>query len=428
MSFVFKPSRIVEGKRVRSDLFSGRYAVIKGGRLVTVGLNTPDRETAEKRLRDIVIEKHREKAGIVASSAVRETATAPFHKLLAAYQTDLQSLGRVGKHVHDTMQRLRRVFAETRWRAVGDIHPDRFIAWRATLTCSAKTKKEYQISLNAFLNWLVDTDRLERNPLAKVGVVETRGKQVREARAFTEAELVRLFAIAGDRLLAYQTLLYTAQRYKEVRALVWGDLHFDGPEPYALFRASTTKDKDKRAVPLKRELADGLLAMRPVDHHADKRLFWWRWPTYDILRGDLKKAGIEHRDALGRVVHFHSFRKTWQTLGVRSGVNQRSAQEILGHSDANMTAQVYTDVPGLALHDEIAKFPWISNEKPNSQYDSQKVRNSGQVLSLAGIVAQLSELLKATGTEGISHSLASNGTSVPFDKKAARAGIEPVTK
>jgi len=202
----------------------------------------------------------------------------------------------------------------------------------------------------------------------------------------------------------------------------------EGPEPYALFRASTMKDKDKRAVPLKRELADGLLAMRPIDAQADKRVFWWRWPTYDILRSDLKKAGIEHKDALGHVVHFHSFRKTWQTLGVRSGVNQRSAQEILGHSDANMTAQVYTDVAGLALHDEIAKFPWISPEKPNSQYDSQKVGNSGPVVSLAGIVSQLAELLKATGTEGLSHAVASPGASSQILEMAARAGIEPATK
>jgi hypothetical protein len=44
-------------------------------------------------------------------------------------------------------------------------------------------------------------------------------------------------------------------------------------------------------------------------------------------------------------VHFHSFRKTWQTLGAGHGVNQRAAQEILGHSDPSPTANVYTDIP-----------------------------------------------------------------------------------
>jgi integrase len=97
--------------------------------------------------------------------------------------------------------------------------------------------------------------------------------------------------------------------------------------------------------------------MKPADVEPTQRVFWWSWPTYDILIADLKRAGIERKDGLGRVVHFHSFRKTMQSLGVRYGVNQRAAQEILGHSDANLTAQSYTDVASLQLHDEIAKLP-----------------------------------------------------------------------
>lgn len=147
-------------------------------------------------------------------------------------------------------------------------------------------------------------------PDCKGAAGRTRGKQVRQYRPFTEAELGRLFAIAGKRLLAYQTLLYTGQRKSEVRALVWGDLHLDGEQPYALFREGTMKDKDKRAVPLRKELADALRAARLPNVDPARKVFWFAWPTYDILRGDLKRAGIERKDALGRVVHFHSFRKT----------------------------------------------------------------------------------------------------------------------
>jgi hypothetical protein len=42
IEFIFRPSRTVAGKRMVSRLFSGRYAVDKGAKLVTVGLNTPD--------------------------------------------------------------------------------------------------------------------------------------------------------------------------------------------------------------------------------------------------------------------------------------------------------------------------------------------------------------------------------------------------
>jgi hypothetical protein len=62
-----------------------------------------------------------------------------------------------------------------------------------------------------------------------------------------------------------------------------------------------------------------------------KPIFWFRWPTYDILRGDLKRARIERIDALGRTVHFHSFRKTWQTLGVRYGIKANVTTARISH-------------------------------------------------------------------------------------------------
>ncbi len=428
IEFIFRPSRSVAGKRVVSRLFSGRYAVEKGAKLVTVGLNTPDREIARKRLREIVLEKQREQEGIIAPKAVRTAAAAGLSALIDEYEADLKGRELDEKHVHDTVTRLRRITSENGWRILSDIRPHAFAQWRAGLTCSAKTKKEYQISAGAFLNWLVKTERLLSNPLAKLDTVDVRGKQVRTSRAFTEDELPRLLAVAGKRRLAYLTLLYTGQRKSEVRALVWGDLHLDGAQPYALFRESTTKDKDKRAVPLRRELADELRRAKPEDVSPTKRVFWFAWPTYDILRGDLKRAKIERKDGLGRVVHFHSFRKTWQTLGVRYGINQRAAQEVLGHSDANLTAKVYTDVPALALHDEIAKLPWIPEPGNHSQIHSQETGVPGPVESLVDILRQLQVLSEATGTEGISHFSAPGGVSGQILKMAARAGIEPATK
>jgi integrase len=321
IEFVFRPSRTVAGKRVVSRLFSGRYAVDKGAKPVTVRLNTPDREIARKRLREVVLEKQREQEGIIAPKAVRVAAVTALSGLIDEYESDLMGRELAEKHIHDTVTRLRRMATENGWRVLGDIRPHTFTQWRAGLKCSAKTKKEYQISAGAFLNWLVKTERMLVNPLAKLDLVDVRGKQVRTSRAFTEDELRRLLAIAGKCRLAYLTLLYTGQRKSEVRALVWGDLHLDGEQPYALFREGTTKDKDKRAVPLRLELADELRRAMPEDVSPTRRVFWFAWPTYDILRGDLKRAKIERKDGLGRVVHFHSFRKTWQTLGVRYGIN-----------------------------------------------------------------------------------------------------------
>ena len=426
IEFVFRPSRVIDGKRTLLRVFSGRYALARGDKPKTVCLNTPDREIARKRLRAIVLEKQREQEGIIAPKAVRVAATTPLGELIGDYETDLKGRGLDDRHVHDTIARLRRMVADTGWRALNDIRPDAFVRWRASLTCSAKTVKEYQTSAAAFLNWLVRVDRLAVNPLAKIDKIDARGKQVREPRAFTEDELRRLFAVAGRRLPAYLVLLYTGQRKEEVRSLVWGDLHLDEVQPYVLVRESTTKDKDKRAVPLHRDLAALLREMRPSHATATTSVFFGRFPTYESLRADLEKAGIPHTDDLGRVVHFHAFRKTWQTLGVRYGINQRAAQEVLGHSDPALTARAYTDVAALALHSEIAKLPWISGSDSHSQRHAQESGNPGLPASLCVLEGTSDQTPQVTVDGLLSPFLTLSGTSGQRREMVVGTGFEPV--
>lgn len=352
--YVYRPLR--NGKRAR--LYCGRYTLARGERPQTVYLGTPDKTVARKRLRDIIIEAQREAEGILAPKSQREAAIAPLSELLADYVADLRALGRDPQYIHDTEQRISRILRETGWTRLKDIRADQFVKWRATLKIAAKTVKDYQAAIVAWLNWLARINRIAVNPLGKLATVETRGKQVRLARAFTAEELLRLFAASPKRCLIYQTMTYTGQRRGEVRSLVWGDLHLDEVQPYALFRVEEMKDKDKRAIPLHPRLAVALRAAKPVNAKPETPVFTF-FPHHKTLMADLKRAGIERRDALGRVVHFHSFRKTFQTLGVKHGINQRAAQELLGHSDANLTAKVYTDVPAIGLHGEVAKLPWI---------------------------------------------------------------------
>jgi integrase len=362
---VFRPSRRVGGRRVRSRLFSGRYSLARGEKPVTVSLDTPDEQVARKRLRDLIVEKQREAVGRISPRAIRETLATPLPELLVEYEAYLRSCDLSAGYLRDTIRRIERIVHEAGWKFVGDVRPDSFLKWRANLAGSAKTNKEYQVSLGAFLNWLVKVERLERNPLAKIEHVETRGKQVRPYRAFSEEELRRLFASAGPRVLAYRTMLYTGQRPEEVADFRWSDLHLDEARPFVLVREESTKDKEKRAIPLRPELASLLRAARPAGVDEGARVFA-TFPTRKQLLRDMVAAGIERKDGSGRSLHLRSFRKTWQTMGVRHGVNQRSAQAILGHSDANLTANVYTDVPALALHDEMAKVPWLDNAQGHS--------------------------------------------------------------
>jgi hypothetical protein len=73
-------------------------------------------------------------------------------------------------------------------------------------------------------------------------------------------------------------------------------------------------------------------------------------------------SDIPHRDSVGHVVHFHSFRKTHASFAARYGVAQKATQEVLGHSDANLTANVYTEMGSESIRSELRKFPWIDEK------------------------------------------------------------------
>jgi hypothetical protein len=212
------------GKGKKSKYWTGRYSLGRGERYVEVALGLTDAAAARAKLHEIVIEAQRERVGLLPKKSLREAAAAPIGGLLDEYKADLLAQKRQEKHVKDTVRRARDIITACKWARLSDIRADAFIKWRRTFHGAPKTLKEYQASLNAFLNRLVMSERLERNPVARVPKPETRGKEVRPSRAFTLDELAALFAAArsDEHRIALQMLAYTGQRAKEIAALAWG--------------------------------------------------------------------------------------------------------------------------------------------------------------------------------------------------------------
>ena len=71
--------------------YVGRYTLAKGGKPIQIGLNTPDKEIARKRLLDIALERQREDEGLIAPRALRDAAVTCLSELLAGYVADLRA-------------------------------------------------------------------------------------------------------------------------------------------------------------------------------------------------------------------------------------------------------------------------------------------------------------------------------------------------
>lgn len=164
-------------------------------------------------------------------------------------------------------------------------------------------------------------------------------------------------------------LFYTAGRKGEVASLAWGDFSLSSLEAASVtFRANITKTKRERVVPLALHLAQKLRLLRGENYRNDSVLFQ-HIPTRKQLLRDLSSAGIERKDALGCVVHFHAFRKTARTLAIALGVSERVCDAILGHESEHRMGTRYTDMRGVPLSDWL-KLPWLGRGVDNAQLHS----------------------------------------------------------
>lgn len=157
----------------------------------------------------------------------------------------------------------------------------------------------------------------------------------------------------------------------EVASLTMANLDLNDLDAATLrIDAAYSKHRREDLLPIRRDLAERLLkhveTVAPGQH-----LFILPPKPAEMLKADLKKAGIPYKDGSGRVLDFHALRHTFITRLVRSGVAPALAKKLARHSTITLTMDYYTH---LFVDDEraaIAKLPSIST------YESQTVASAG---------------------------------------------------
>ena len=82
-----------------------------------------------------------------------------------------------------------------------------------------------------------------------------------------------------------------------------------------------------------------------------------------MLRRDLEAAGVPYQDEQGRFLDFHSLRHTFGKNLAKAGVSPKLAQELMRHSEINLTMNICThvDMPDMAAATE--RLPTSSSPK-----------------------------------------------------------------
>jgi integrase len=311
IKFVFRPKRIVRGRKKTARLYTGRYQLEGDPKMTEVPLKTSDKQVAQKHLNDLVTEKERERAGLIPSKSLRESAEQPMRKHLEDYLNELRSLGRDDMYVRILAYRLNILIREGGWAYPRKVTADSFTAWRAKQQKAAKTLNQYLDSANELLNWMIKKDRISKNPLAPVEKVEF--IEIRRRRAFRDDELRRLLEVAGESRIGYLLAVHTGLRRAELKALRWEHVCLGGDVPQLVLSGEFTKNKKDDKVPLHREIVEELRRCKPVGaKQCDPVLTGKMLPSMWKMKCDLEKAGIPYEEN-GRWADFHSLRRTLAT-------------------------------------------------------------------------------------------------------------------
>lgn len=264
IAYVFKPSRVKNGRPVKSRLYSGRYKLPGQPKTRTVALHVTDRQVAEAKLHEIVRELEREGIGISAPRRVRLAVQCGIEQHVKAYCSDLRARRKDEDYVTTVERRLTKLVNECQWQRIGEVTAESFQMWREKQTLAPKTLNDYLAAASALFGWLIRNEITSRNPLARVGKVDARGNERLRRRAFRPEEFASVIAVAGEYRLALLTADHTGLRRGELSQLQWADVLHKSDGTFIVVRAATAKNRLTKALYVPAWFARELMRSKPA--------------------------------------------------------------------------------------------------------------------------------------------------------------------
>ncbi len=361
---VFKRKRKVKGKTIPSADYHGAYKLHWMPSEKSVKLKTSDKTIAFKRLKEYCRVKELEREGLPIPETLYGAPSLQLLSILEDYEKSLAGGKASEQHCNDTVFRIKRILNDCNWNAVTDINPFEFEKWRAAnpksqksgKPMSVKTINEYLNSMRAFINWMIKMGIMTSNPLQYVDRLDTRGKETKKRRAWTDEELRKFLQSDIYYKDAIFILARTGLRKNELQKLTKGDIRFFDENCFITIRSVTTKNKTEVELPVLPEVAKIIQVLYIQAQHADDPILPYRLPKASKLAKDLESLGIEYHNNHGDL-DFHSLRHTFATYLTVNGVHSKVVQDLIRHSDANLTAKRYTDASKIQYTSILKELP-----------------------------------------------------------------------
>lgn len=201
--------------------------------------------------------------------------------------------------------------------------------------------------IRAMFNFALDNDLVDRNPAARVKMLEETSRD----RVLTDAEIVEIWQAAGK--LAQPTgplvrmLLLTGQRRSEISDLAWSEV--DEAEKLLLIPAERMKAGLAHEIPLP---AAALALLDEVQKFEPPRTYVFASPhrkdaavnSFSQIKSDLDRLILEARQEMDPEAvampswRFHDLRRTMRSGLARFGISPDIAERVLSHLPAGVQA------------------------------------------------------------------------------------------
>ncbi len=320
-----------------------------------------------------VIDKQRAAAGKAILHHIKE------------WEEMMKAKGRTPQHTRKYKSAVTRLVNENGWRSLSDITPQAAQKWLGSLRdngAAPNTINDYVRAMKAFCKWLMVVKRVSENPLAYIVTVNTRVDRRIERRALTQEEIAKLLSAteaAGkhhgmtghQRALLYRLAMETGLRWNELRSLTKSSFTLTNVLTCVTVAADDAKGGKDDTLPLRVKLAEDLkryLAFLPPDAPTFPM---WKDRGADMIRRDLKAAGIAIKDEYGKILDFHALRHTFGSMLAAAGVHPKVAQDLMRHSTIELTMSIYTHTLYESRLEALHKLPDFEAQSDNFQGDNK---------------------------------------------------------
>lgn len=415
-----KPQRITDpetGERVmrKTKKWYGRYRDADGTEH-RVPLAS-DKRVAQQMLSNILAKVEREKNGII--DEIIEEAKKPLSEHLDDFEQHLKAKNDSPTHVKNTVNMIKYIASVRNWRDLRSMNASSLEAFinfiRNERNLSIERGNHYIRAVKCFSRWLLDNDRIEKDPFRRIKVLNPAVDPRHHRRPLSSEEFSLLIDAArtgppvqglssSDRVMLYYIAAWTGFRKKELGSLTLRHLFLDAPVPYLTVPASYSKRRRndtqllhpglvtllKSWLARKKPKADDILfaiskEISGVDRNTAEmiafdlnaaRSFWIaESETPEEEKKRIESDFLKYKDSQGKFADFHGLRHTFITNLSLNGVDPKTAQALARHSTMELTMNVYTHLNDQKQIDAINLLPG-----PNEVAERNRKKNPRKIV------------------------------------------------